>query len=397
MVTVSLQEKNGIYHAVLNYKDNNGKRKQKWKSTGLTIRGNKKLALAKANEFRLEFEQELELKKANHSKSQIINEILFIDFMKSWLKIIKPTIDDNTFESYEQMVNYRINNYFTTHKITLTELEPIHIQDFYSYMLNDGLSANTVVHHHSIIHEALDYAFKMNMVPINVSNKVQRPKIEQYIGKFYSENELNELFEISKGDPLELVIFITAFYGLRRSEVLGLKWDAIDFQNNILTIKHTIVPTTINGKKQILAKDKTKNKTSYRSLPLIPEVSDKLQKFKQLQENNKKLCGKNYNNKYIDYICVDNMGNLLKPDYISKHFKRILINNNLKIIRFHDLRHSCASLLLARGISLKEIQEWLGHSNFNTTANIYAHLDTKVKQKSANVLSSILGQKNIST
>ena len=381
MVTVSLQEKNGIYHAVLNYKDNNGKRKQKWKSTGLTIRGNKKLALAKANEFRLEFEQELELKKANHSKSQIINEILFIDFMKSWLKIIKPTIDDNTFESYEQMVNYRINNYFTTHKITLTELEPIHIQDFYSYMLNDGLSANTVVHHHSIIHEALDYAFKMNMVPINVSNKVQRPKIEQYIGKFYSENELNELFEISKGDPLELVIFITAFYGLRRSEVLGLKWDAIDFQNNILTIKHTIVPTTINGKKQILAKDKTKNKTNYRSLPLIPEVSNKLQKFKQLQENNKKLCGKNYNNKYIDYICVDSMGNLLKPDYISKHFKRILINNNLKIIRFHDLRHSCASLLLARGISLKEIQEWLGHSNFNTTANIYAHLDTKVKQK----------------
>ena len=397
MVTVSLQEKNGIYHAVLNYKDNNGKRKQKWKSTGLTIRGNKKLALAKANEFRLEFEQELELKKVNHSKSQIINEILFIDFMKSWLKIIKPTIDDNTFESYEQMVNYRINNYFTTHKITLTELEPIHIQNFYSCMLNDGLSANTVVHHHSIIHEALDYAFKMNMVPINVSNKVQRPKIEQYIGKFYSENELNELFEISKGDPLELVIFITAFYGLRRSEVLGLKWDAIDFQNNILTIKHTIVPTTINGKKQILAKDKTKNKTSYRSLPLIPEVSNKLQKFKQLQENNKKLCGKNYNNKYIDYICVDNMGNLLKPDYISKHFKRILTNNNLKIIRFHDLRHSCASLLLARGISLKEIQEWLGHSNFNTTANIYAHLDTKVKQKSANVLSSILGQKNIST
>lgn len=206
---------------------------------------------------------------------------------------------------------------------------------------------------------------------------------------------IHTLFEKSKVDPLELIIFITAFYGLRRSEAAGLKWSAIDFENNTITIKHTLVQVSIKGQRQVVGKDKTKNKTSYRTLPLVPEVTEVLKKFKQIQENNKKAYKKSYNSKYQEYLCVDNFGNIITPDFITKHFRRLLKNSELKIIRFHDLRHSCTSLLLARGIPLKEIQAWLGHSNFNTTANIYAHLDTNVKQKSANVLSNILnGQKN---
>lgn len=397
MVTVSLQEKNGVYQAVLNYKDNNGKRKQKWKSTGLAVRGNKRLALQKADEIRKEFEEELELISLNHSKSKVIKDILFVDYMKNWLKIVKPTIALNTYGSYEQMINYRINDYFTTHQIRLKELQPIHIQDFYTSMLNDNLSSNTVIHYHAVIRKSLDYAFKMDMIQSNPADKVQRPKMQQFIGSFYNESELNTLFEKSKGEPLELIIFITAFYGLRRSEVAGLKWNAIDFENNTITIKHTLVQVSIKGQRQVIGKNKTKNKTSYRTLPLVPEVTEVLKKFKQMQENNKKSYKKSYNSKYEEYLCVDNLGNIIAPDFITKHFRRLLKNSNLKIIRFHDLRHSCASLLLARGIPLKEIQAWLVHSNFNTTANIYAHLDTNVKQKSADVLSNILkGQKNIS-
>lgn len=397
MVTVSLHEKNGKYHAVINYKDDTGKRKQKWQSTHLPVKGNKKLAMQKAEQMRKEFEQELELKNTDNKDNEVIKGILFVDYMKNWLKIIKPTIELNTYGSYEQMVNYRINNYFTTNKIRLKELQPINIQDFYTYLLNDGLSSNTVIHYHAIIHKALDYAFKMNMIVSNPADKVQRPKVEQFIGSFYNENELNTLFEKSKGDPLELIIFLTAFYGLRRSEIAGLKWNAINFENNSITIKHTIVQVSIKGERQIFGKDRTKNKTSYRTLPLVPEVAEILKRFKQIQENNKKLCKNDYNAKYEEYICVDSLGNIIKPDFITKHFRRLLQNNNLRLIRFHDLRHSCASLLLARGIQLKEIQEWLGHSNFNTTANIYAHLDTNVKQKSADVLSNILkSQKNIS-
>lgn len=211
MVTVSLQEKNGVYQAVLNYKDNNGKRKQKWKSTGLAVRGNKRLALQKADEIRKEFEEELELISLNHSKSKVIKDILFVDYMKNWLKIVKPTIALNTYGSYDQMINYRINDYFTTHQIRLKELQPIHIQDFYTSMLNDNLSSNTVIHYHAVIRKSLDYAFKMDMIQSNPADKVQRPKMQQLIGSFYNESELNTLFEKSKGDPLELIIFITAF------------------------------------------------------------------------------------------------------------------------------------------------------------------------------------------
>ena len=114
-----------------------------------------------------------------------------------------------------------------------------------------------------------------------------------------------------------------------------------------------------------------------------------------MQENNKKSYKKSYNSKYEEYLCVDNLGNIIAPDFITKHFKRLLKNSDLKIIRFHDLRHSCASLLLARGIPLKEIQAWLGHSNFNTTANIYAHLDSTSMNESANAISNVLSTDKI--
>lgn len=235
MVTVSLHEKNVKYHAVINYKDDTGKRKQKWQSTHLPVKGNKKLAMQKAEQMRKEFEQELELKNTNNKDNEVIKGILFVDYMKNWLKIIKPTIELNTYGSYEQMVNYRINNYFTANKIRLKELQPINIQDFYTYLLNDRLSSNTVIHYHAII---------------------------------------------------------------------CLKWNAINFENNSITIKHTIVQVSIKGERQVLGKDRTKNKTSYRTLPLVPEVAEILKRFKQIQENNKKLCKNDYIAKYERiYLC----------------------------------------------------------------------------------------------
>lgn len=100
----------------------------------------------------------------------------------------------------------------------------------------------------------------MDIIPNNPADKVQRPKKEQYIGSFYNENEFNELFEKSKDDPMNLMILVTSYYGLRRSEVLGLKWDVFDFENKTITIKHTIVIAKLDGKRQLVSKDRTKNK-----------------------------------------------------------------------------------------------------------------------------------------
>lgn len=389
----SLVVRNGIYQAVLEYYDENGKRQQPWRSTGLKERGNKKQAMAKAEEIRANLEKELNLKALDKPKSNNNpTDILFIEYLLYWLEITRHNVEASTFTSYRQMINNHIKRYFTENPIKLVELSAIHIQTFYNeLMIKYNLSANTVIHHHAIIRKCLDYAFKMDIIPNNPADRIQRPKMEQFIGSFYTENELNTLFEKSKGDPLELVVLVTAFYGLRRSEVLGLQWDAFDFENKTITIKHTVTITNTDGNnRKIECKDRTKNKSSYRTLPLFDNISNKLLDFKEKQEAFKKAFGNSYDKKYLNYVFVNPQGKLLRPDYVTEHFSILLSKIGLKHIRFHDLRHSCASLLLAKDINMKAIQEWLGHSCFSTTANLYAHLDSKSKKESANALFNAL-------
>ena len=183
---------------------------------------------------------------------------------------------------------------------------------------------------------------------------------------------------------------MTAFYGFRKSEVLGLRWNAIDFDNNTITVKRTVVRTVVDGKTMLLERDTTKTKSSMRTLPLVDTFREKLLALKAAQKENEKLCGNCYNSKYKGYLFVDPMGNLFDPRTVTARFKQILKKNGLKDIRFHDLRHSCASLLVSHGVDLKSVQEWLGHSDITTTANIYAHLDYQSKIASADVMDSVL-------
>lgn len=149
-------------------------------------------------------------------------------------------------------------------------------------------------------------AVKLDIISSNPADKIERPKKAQFIGDFYTLDELHLLFEKAKDDPLELVILITSFYGLRRSEVLGLKWSSIDFEKNIITIKHKVVQRNAKKNRSMLLKDKTKNKSSYRSLPLLPIIAEVLKKHKEKIKENKKICGSSYITDYEDYICVEN-------------------------------------------------------------------------------------------
>ena len=187
-----------------------------------------------------------------------------------------------------------------------------------------------------------------------------------------------------------LLIQMTAFYGLRRSEAIGLKWDAFDFELNTITIKHVVTQVEIDGKKEIVKADRAKTKSSLRSLPLVAGFKESLLSLRDQQEENKRVCGNCYNSEYVGYVFVDPMGNIFKPNNVSLHSKHILEVNGLRPIRFHDLRHSCASLLLANDVPMKQIQEWLGHSDISTTANIYSHLDFRSKISSAGVIDNVL-------
>lgn len=137
--------------------------------------------------------------------------------------------------------------------------------------------------------------------------------------------------------------------------------------------------------------DVMKTKSSYRTLPLLPFIEEELLKKKDFQAEMKKVFRKGYNTDYEDYVCVDATGKLYNPDFITEHFNTLLERNGMRHIRFHELRHSCASLLLAKHIPMKMIQDWLGHSDIQTTANIYSHLDTGSKQESAAAIGEALG------
>ena len=380
MVAGHLSEKNGNYYAVLSYTDAFGKRRTKWVNTGLPVRGNKKKAEAFLMEERKKFQ----------TAEPVTGGVLFADYIEQWLEGAKPTIAVATYASYCSMVKRVIAPYFRERRITLQGLTPKDIQDFYLEKLKT-VSASSVIHYHANIHRALKHAVKLDLIPTNPADKVDRPKKDRFIGSFYDAEEVNKLFEVSKGTKLEFPILFGAFYGLRRSEALGLKWDAIDFENDSITIRHTVTSVTLDGKVQLVAADTTKTKSSLRTLPLVPFVKERLLVLKKEQENNRRLCGRSYHKQFAGYVCINEMGDLIKPHYVTEQFPKLLDANGLRRIRFHDLRHSCASLMLANGVPMKQIQDWLGHSDFSTTANIYAHLDYSSKLTSADAMLNGLG------
>ena len=220
----------------------------------------------------------------------------------------------------------------------------------------------------------------------NVADKVDRPKKNDFQPVFLSADEMQEMFEALRGTKLELPVLVAAFYGFRRGEVLGLKWDAIDFERGTISVKRTVTSVNIDGKCQDIEKQSAKTKSSLRTLPLVGSFKDYFMQVKEAQELNKKICGNCYNYQYDGFVFVDEMGERMKSNYLTCSFPKFLERHGLKRMRFHDLRHSCASLLLANGVPLKHIQEWVGHSDFSTTANIYAHLDYSSKISSAQAM-----------
>ena len=395
MVAGHLREKRGIYHMVLSYTNENGERVTPTKSTGLPVKGNKKRAEAMLNDWRKSEEIALKKRKANGSLKKLdpSQEILFTKFMLDWLEMMKNSVEVTTYASYAQAIKSKINPYFDARfpTLTLSQITPKHIQDYYTWeMTENDVSANTVIHRHANIRKALQYAFKTGLIDINPADRIERPKKVKYVGSTYNDQELEQLFAVTKGDLIELPVMLAAFYGLRRSEVLGLKWDAIDFEKKTITIKHTVTQTTLDGKSVIIEKDRTKTKSSYRTLPLVKPFEDALLRKKAEQAENRRLCGKCYDKSHLDYINVNEMGKLITPGFLTQHFPLVLERNGMKKIRFHDLRHSCASLLYSNGVALKDIQEWLGHSDISTTSNIYTHLDYSSKVASANAILSLL-------
>lgn len=396
MITGCLQKKNGYYYAVL-YTRVNNVRKNKWIPLKLPVETTSIRKAQKAfDDVRIQYEkdeeerllreqQEAEMRRSYHPDALLP----FVDYLDKWLLASKPSLATSTYQSYKNLIKARIKNYFEPLGLKLYEVTPYHIDEFYQTIFADGCTANTVIHYHAILGKAFKTAIKKRILKENPMDEIDRPKKNIYHATFYTVDEMLALMRVFEDDPLDLPVQIASYYGMRRSEVLGLKWDAVDFEQNTISVRHKVVEVEVDGKFIPVGEDVLKTKSSFRTLPLIPEVKNLLIKEKEKQGMYQTLFRSAYNNDYLDYICVDKLGMLIRPNYVTEHFAWVLKRYGLKKIRFHDLRHTCASLLLSKGISMKQIQNWLGHSTFSTTADIYAHLDYSAQQESANVMNSM--------
>lgn len=284
-VTGNLRVKRGIYQMVFDYQDADGKRRQKSESTGLPEKGNKRRA-QKMLEERME-----ELSKL-HTASLEAKNVLFLSFMNSWLDdTMSYKVQPNTLSQYKMIFNGYIAKYKPFYGVKIQDVTPTLIQSYYNNELKAGLSSNTVHKHHANIHKCLAYAVRLGFIPSNPSDQTELPPKKKYTGaKAYTPEQTKELLQIFHKDPLETPVYIAATYGLRRSEVCGLRWADVDFDAGIIYVRHTAVVD--NGK--IIYADHTKTATSNRQLPLTQNMRVYLLETKKRQEMDKKLLGSNY-------------------------------------------------------------------------------------------------------
>lgn len=382
-MTGSVQEKNGYLYAVLNFKDMRGSRKQKWINLNLPVRGNRRRAEEMLGDLLIEY-QGLELVEPH--------DALLSTQIAAWIESNRVNVAVTTYNQYVNMLKNHIAPYFDRRRITLGKLTPGDLEDYYNTKIAEGLNPNSVIKQHAIIRSALQWAVKHRYIRENVADLADKPSREKYHGEApYSVEEVAKLLTLTQNEPIAVPIFLAAFYGLRRSEILGLRWSAIDFQNGWIHISTTVVKEKEGDEiHTVVRENTTKTEYSNRSLPLCQYTYRYLWNVKRHQEAQRQLCGNSYNQNFLDFVCVDDMGMLLQPDYVSQKFQKLLMKYSLRRIRFHDLRHSCATIMLYLGYTLKDIQTWLGHSNYYFTADTYVHSAPTAHIEMANTLSERL-------
>lgn len=380
-MTGSLKIKNDRYYAVINYKEGT-QHKQKWVALGLPVKNNKRKAEAMLDEIKKQYEE---------AYSTPGGDSLFVTYIRQWLRAKKPLIELSTWEGYQIYAEKHIIPYFEPMKLSLRDIKPQHIKEYYEHKYTNGrldgkpggLSIPSIKKHGIVIKEVLNSALMEDMILRNPASGVKLPAkdVPSRDRVFLSAEEANVLLKAFDGHPLQPLIYTTLYYGLRRSEVLGLRWSAVDFENGTLSINHTVVKNCT-----VVEKDSTKTQSSFHTYRLITDVRDVLLKQKERQARNKRLYGDSYYQS--DYIFTWDNGAKFRPDYVTRGFQRVLKKHGLPMMRFHDLRHSTASILYDAGWDLKDIQMWLRHSSIDVTGDIYTHISENRKKYLASSLNS---------
>ena len=389
-VSGSVQARNGYLHLVVGYKDPlTQKRKVKWMAMDLPEDSLKSVVEKRKRDMITEFEAKYARLIDGYDDPE---NYPFVAFMHEWLdEVHRHKIQETTYLGYKGRVNGHIAKFFGD-KITLADLKPRRINAFYDYLRSIGDNEQTVLHYHNLLHAMFEYAIKQELFEYNLMQRVDRPSAKKYVASFYSVEEVQTLLAFAKDDVLYVPIVLSVYCGLRRSEALGMAWSNIDFEKDKIYVKQKVVELTKNGKKNIHISDDLKTESSRRVFALHPDVKKVLLKHKEQQEMYRKQFGRSYSKKYLDMVCVDQLGMLLRPNFVTEHFNTFLKKHGLRKIRFHDLRHTCASLLVALGENMKVIQAYMGHSTMSVTADIYSHLDVSATSVASMKLASLISK-----
>lgn len=325
-------------------------------------------------------------KKLNELKDSIFNDELTLPnainiehFLMDFLEKYKVNLSITTYNCYFRICKKYLIPMLGSYK--LEELKPIHLQNYIDD-LTGILAPQTIKIHINILNLALKKAYRLRMIRENIVDCVEIPRIKKFKNNIYNKENMIKLLEVCKGTPLELHIYLASGLGLRISEILGLTWDNIDFSENTITINKI----TVRNKSSVILKN-PKTESSERTISAPNEIMIMLKNHKRRQVE-KKLKGEFKNN--MNLLFFDKNENPIAQDVLSKKFNKFLKENNLEHIRFHDLRHSHVTLLIDSKVPIKVISERVGHSNINTTLNIYAHALKEMDSEASDKISETL-------
>lgn len=374
-----------VYYVRLSYYDKNHTRRDKFISTGLSGRGAKQKAIAMIDSL---IEKYSYLEKSDHPSKMA-------DYLKMWKELQISEVAETTYDGYHTYIDIHLIPYFKALNINIQDITAGHIFDYVNYLSKDGGrkdnkiggQSNTSIRKIiSILRKVFDYAVLYGDIKINPAAQVPMPKRTNNKDErqvFLTAEDAQKMLDAFRNEEIGPIVFVTLYYGLRKSEALGLRWQAVDFEANTITVNHTVV-----GGSRIVAKDSTKSYCSRRTYQLLPDVKDLLLKLREQQKDYRQRLGSGYHEN--DYIFKNPNGVPYRPDSLTRSFKRALARHGFPQMRYHDLRHSTASILVDKGWDINDIKEWLGHADISTTSNIYAHISHRRKVSLAQDLDKTL-------
>lgn len=315
------------------------------------------------------------------------------EYLRQWLTTyVDQNLAPKTIRTYRMEVENHIIP--SLGMIPLDKLSPLHLQDYYTKKLSSGrkdgkkggLSARSVNYHHRIIREALKHACQWQLVGHNVADAVRAPRFKKQEMYVLSREQLLELLDNIKDHRDYQVIYTAVFTGMRQGELLGIRWGDVDFFKATINVRQQL--QYIPGQGYSFKTPKTDK--GRRQIPLGGSLLQMLKEIKKEQAKEKLLHGPSYAD--FDLVfCLDN-GKPLDPNNLTKRFKKLIAKHGHPTMRFHDLRHSCATLFLAAGVDAKKVQDILGHESIRTTLDVYGHVLPSMQRDAVDRLNDFMGQ-----